>query len=135
MSLKRTPLKKTSSQKKAIAKRAAWREFSRWTRARDPKCVTCGAPTTQAGHYVHNVSNTKLHFDPRNVHGQDARCNLYLSGNLNVYTLFMIDKYGRELVEEFLYLKNHRDELNKDKPTEAWYREIEAKYKKLNDNK
>ena len=42
----------------------------------------------------------------------------------------MEDKYGRDVVEEFLYLKNHRDELNKDKPNEKWYREIAKKYKK-----
>ena len=126
------PLRKTSSQKKAVAKRAAWTNFSLFIRNRDPFCITCGDITTQAGHFIHNVSNTKLHFDERNVHGQCTRCNMYLSGNLAPYTLFMEDTYGRTLVDRFLYLKNHRDELNEDKPNEKWYNEIRTKYRDLN---
>ena len=129
--MKRSKLKKTSSQKKAIAKRAAWREVSKYVRATEPKCVTCGGPNDHAGHFIHNITNTKLYLDTSIIHSQCISCNLYLSGNLAKYTIFMIDTYGKEEVERLLDLKGS-DELAGDKPNEKWYRSIEAKYKALN---
>jgi hypothetical protein len=37
---------------------------------------------------------------------QCPKCNLWLGGNYQAYTLYMLDKYGREKVDEFLQLKH-----------------------------
>ena len=47
--LKRSSLKRRSKNPKAVMKARAWKEFSLYIRTRDPKCVTCGGQTTQAG--------------------------------------------------------------------------------------
>lgn len=68
-------------------------------------CVTCGKKLhykeAHAGHFQHG-----LHFREDNQHIQCPRCNLFLSGNLSKYTLYMIDKYGREKVDELIREKN-----------------------------
>lgn len=70
------------------------------------KCVTCGkvclTKEMDAGHFKHNAYD----YDERNVHAQCVRCNKYLSGNAAPYTLFMLDTYGREVVD---FLTNVRD--------------------------
>lgn len=35
-----------------------------------------------------------------NCHIQDSACNIFLKGNYIHYTLFMIDKYGRDAVDK-----------------------------------
>jgi len=100
--MKRTPLKKVSSNKvkkrkvrsqRAILRDKAWATFSKWIRNRDKKCVTCGAPDTlQAGHYFHAV----LDFDEMNINAQCTRCNKWLHGNLAVYAVYLVNKYGVE---------------------------------------
>ena len=126
--MKKSPLKKTSSQKKAIAKRRAWAEFSKFIRDRDKNiCFTCGGTATQAGHFIHNVSMLALQFDERNVHAQCSYCNLYLHGNLAEYTLRIIDKYGREAVDELFERKKNRDSAPKMMLKD--YEELYEKYK------
>lgn len=64
-------------------------------------CVTCGVKLhykeVHSGHFAHS-----LNFVEDNQHPQCPRCNKHLSGNLAKYTLYMIDKYGRERVDELL---------------------------------
>jgi len=85
-------------------------------------CVTCGVKIhykdANAGHYMHS-----LHFREDNQHNQCRRCNLFLSGNLANYTLFMIDKYGREKVDELILekMKPHKYGIGE-------LREIREKY-------
>ena len=97
-------------------KKEAWDAFSKWIRLRDAllttgskdhaKCTTCGnvypVKEMDAGHFKHNAYD----FDERNVHAQCVRCNKFLHGNGAVYTLFMIDRYGRKVVD---FLTNVRD--------------------------
>lgn len=107
----------------------AWDVFSLYIRQRDNfTCFTCGKrldkASSQAGHFIHRNS---LDFDPRAINTQCVKCNQYLSGNLVVYTLKMIEKYGKETVEELQRLagqvrKFQRFELE----------EIITKYKGLN---
>lgn len=71
--------------------RKAWDTFSKWIRQRDGKCVTCGSTNQlQAGHFWHGV----LDFDEMNINAQCKRCNVHLSGNLGIYAVFLIEKYG-----------------------------------------
>jgi len=128
--LKRTPLKRKSKNPRKTARDKAWKYFSKWIRLRDPRCVTCGAPTTQAGHFIHGVTDTWLNFDERNINGQCAHCNLYLSGNLIEYTEYIRSKYGQEALDELRKLRDEYQEMGFERPTIQDYRDIAEKYKK-----
>lgn len=78
------------------------------------RCVTCGVVKQwndgmQGGHYIERAwLSTKLLED--NIHPQCASCNGGLGGkpkgNLRAYTLYMIDTYGRDFVEELEAMKH-----------------------------
>jgi hypothetical protein len=73
------------------------------------ECVTCGAvkpwQEMQGGHFISRAClATKLMIE--NVHPQCPGCNGPKGGNIPRYTLYMIDMYGREFVEELIALKN-----------------------------
>lgn len=89
------------------AKKKAWSAFSRYIRQRDPYCASCGKPTTEAGHYLHNsdkknqqLGGNKLWYSEKNVNGQCGYCNRWMSGNLAPYTLYLEEKYGLGIVQE-----------------------------------
>ncbi len=95
------------------AKEKAWSALSRYVRARDPYCVTCGSPTTEAGHYIHNSDKTnkqlggnELWYDIRNVHGQCGACNRYHSGRLDVYGEYLEEKFEHGILQELRKLFN-----------------------------
>jgi len=86
-------------------KKMLWRIVSPYIRQRDKgKCFTCGDikpwTKTHAGHFVPADSCSDTQFDEKNVHCQCVRCNKFLSGNLMEYTLRMIDKYGKDCVDD-----------------------------------
>jgi len=67
------------------------------------KCVTCGKlddwKSMQGGHYIsRGKSPTKL--VEEQIHPQCPRCNCWGGGEGQLYTLYMIDMYGREFVDE-----------------------------------
>lgn len=66
------------------------------------KCVTCGKidhyKRMQNWHYI-TRANYKYRRDDDNCFVQCPICNVRLNGNYKHYTLYMIDKYGRERVE------------------------------------
>jgi hypothetical protein len=95
------------------AKTKAWWAFARYIRQRDKRCVTCGAPGTQAGHYLPNtdkpntsLGGNQLWYDERNVHNQCATCNLWKSGNNKKYARFMQEKYGQNIDMLLYTLRN-----------------------------
>jgi hypothetical protein len=65
-------------------------------------------PNSHAGHFI-DRGIYPLRWDERNVHPQCRGCNTYRGGNHREYTIYMIDMYGRSVVDEL--------------------REIEKKYK------
>lgn len=104
--------------------------FSEWVRQRDAndqgfiKCY-CGAyvhwKDADASHFV---SRQHLHtrYDERNVHASCRKCNRFLEGNKEDYSLFLIKKYGPEIFKE----------LNENKRKPYWdfpYEKIIEKYK------
>ncbi len=100
-------MRKQSKNRIPTLRRKAWKLFSKYIRERDKNiCFTCGGYANQAGHFVHKDS---LDYNEMNIHAQCTRCNLYLSGNQIEYTLRMIDKYGRDRVEE---LRARRHEVH-----------------------
>ena len=79
-------------------RKKAWTVFSLWIRNRDKKCVTCGSiKSLQAGHYVHRNC---LDFNEKNINAQCAGCNMYKSGNLVVYAVYLEKKYGYGIIQE-----------------------------------
>lgn len=114
-------------------KNKAWKTFSEWVRRRDAdeggttRCVTCRTPIfwkeAHAGHFVPGRTNSVL-FHPDITNPQCPICNLWRGGAYHEYMLFMLDKYGREKVEEFMSLRRQVVKLNR-----CDLEEIIAKYK------
>ena len=96
----------------------AWTEFSKFIRLRDclkttdttthGRCYTCGAykefSELDAGHYIKST-HKQIKFDERNVHAQCQKCNRFEGGQEAVYTLKMLDEYGREVIDELMSKK------------------------------
>lgn len=111
--------KKTERQK---AKDNAWKAFSIYIRTRDclrftgdpneGKCVTCNRnypfKQLQAGHFIQGRGNAVL-FDERLVYTQCVGCNgnppFGKGGNYVEYFVFMEEEWGREMIDDFLALK------------------------------
>ena len=73
------------------------------------ECVTCGAihpyELMDGGHFISRTYTAhKLTED--NIHPQCKRCNGFNGGEYAAYTLYMIDMYGRDYVEELLATKS-----------------------------
>lgn len=86
------------------------RVFSEYIRLKESKdgickCVTCWAemPYTeiQNGHFI-SRGNMKYRFSEENCHPQCYKCNCILSGNYQRYTMYMIDKYWMDKVQEMM---------------------------------
>jgi hypothetical protein len=108
-------VKKKKQKSLRRLKEILWGIFSEYIRKRGADeggtntCITCGKLShwseLHAGHFVGGRTNAVL-FDERIVHPQCPVCNVWRGGNYAIYTLKMIDLYGREQVEEFLALKH-----------------------------
>ena len=78
--------------------------FSVYIRRRDNGiCYTCSTKKPwkemQAGHFVSRSANA-LRYDERNVHCQDAICNIFKHGNLDVYALRLVEDFGPHILQE-----------------------------------
>jgi len=101
---------------KPKTKATAWKWFSLYIRLRDAneygvvKCCTCNSVKhfreMEAGHYYTQGAYKRIIFDERNVHQQEKSCNHFKSGNLGVYTGYMIERYGADIFDK-LKLANH----------------------------
>ena len=92
-----------------------WPVFSRFTRLRDclettgtltkGACVTCGRVylinKLQAGHFVPGRTDMIL-FDEVGVHAQCYRCNCKLQGMWHKYYVYMLEKYGQEVIDDII---------------------------------
>lgn len=93
------------------AKKRAWDALARYVRHIEPVCCTCGAQTTEAGHWLHNtdkenqkLGGNELWYEIRNIHGQCGKCNRHKSSNPVKYALFMEEKYGMGIIQELYKL-------------------------------
>lgn len=97
----------------ASAKARAWKAFSAYIRKRDPICITCSTPTSQAGHFNHttdknsnpNLGGNEIWYNEKNVNGQCSSCNLYKSGNLAEYAAKLEEKWGDGTIKELYILR------------------------------
>ena len=129
--MKSKSTKSTTSKSKLVPlpklKKKAQDIFNKWIRTRDAeeRCISCGGPVEQAGHYFSSGYFSALTFNEMNVNGQDIRCNMFLNGNLIYYRQGLIRKYGEDKVKELEKLAEVR--------TYKWSRseleEIIKKYK------
>lgn len=89
------------------------------------QCVSCGVvkhwSDMQGGHYMgRSAIATKLLEE--NIHPQCRRCNLRSSTSHVGYTLYMLDMYGKEFIEElkqmaardFKWSRNDIEQLHSD---------------------
>lgn len=109
--------------KREILKDKAWSVFSKFIRQRDKNCVTCSTGKAEnAGHFWHGV----LDFDEMNIHGQCVRCNKYMSGNLAVYSTYLIEKYGLKAFDD-LKIRHYRA-MKGEKRSELDYEKLINRY-------
>lgn len=111
-----------------------WRHFSLFIRNRDNwTCITCGAyreqgtGLMQAGHYVARGLSENLRYSERNVFAQCTQCNKWKHGNMQVYAIKLVEKFGAGILSE----------LNEQKKVvKQWtipeLQALEEKYKNLN---
>ena len=124
---------KHRERKQAVAPLKYWRERAvrachAYIHARDAgnPCACCGATSAaqwDASHYRPAGVNSALKFDQRNIHLCCQVCNQHKSGNLTAFRLFMVEKYGEDLVTEFD--NNHEITRRTREDLQA----IEAEYK------
>lgn len=83
--------------------------FSKFIRQRDAdkngliKCCACGVLVPwEDSDCSHFVSRQYLYtrYDERNCHASCRKCNRFLEGNKESYSLFLIRKYGPSIFEE-----------------------------------
>lgn len=64
-------------------------------------CISCGTKTAfawHAGHYRTTAAAGHLRFNRINIHLQCDVCNVYKSGNIEVYRAALVERYGEEVV-------------------------------------
>lgn len=122
-------------------KNRLWQVFSEYIRKKNADhagmvtCVTCGAvkhwKEIQAGHYHAKSHGMSLYFDERNVHPQCAGCNLFKSGNLTAYALFLQKTYGPKILKVLDEKRREFLKIPRDRYLEliAEYQEKSAQYK------
>lgn len=87
-------------------KRELDRVFSDFIRKRDNyTCITCGHQGTkkdiQNGHYIER-NKVGTRYDEENCNAQCVNCNVWKKGNLRVYAVKLIEKYGNGVLERLL---------------------------------
>ena len=119
-------------------KKRADKSFSYYTRKRYAdhrgfiKCCTCGSYRrwieVDAGHYIPRGHNS-VRYDERNVHPQCKQCNMN-GGEPGAYTLFLIDKYGQDVIESLTSDGNKLKQFKCDELQEI-ITHYDREYKKL----
>jgi len=92
---------KTLGQYEAEAKKV----FQKWVRMRDAllPCISCNSydkDQYDGGHYFKAELFSGLIFDERNCHKQCRKCNRYDGGNEIQYRIGLVNRYGKEFVEQ-----------------------------------
>lgn len=111
-----------------------WTAFSIYIRTRDciatcnslvvGRCCTCNhiipMKGNDAGHFISRwIQATK--YDERNCHLQCASCNRFQQGKWREYHKFIVDRYGKEVLEELMEAKSIISKWVRDYWQEAKY--------------
>jgi hypothetical protein len=115
---------------KSFQRAKAQAKFNEYIRLRDKDlgCISCDKPADwsgqwHAGHYKTTAARPDLRFNEDNCHKQCSVCNNYLSGNLAVYRINLMQRIG---LDNVLVL-----EMDTEKPkkyTTEHYRNIHKEY-------
>ena len=110
----------------------AQKQVNRYIRMRDrgKPCISCStpwAPNFQAGHWLTTKARPELRFHLDNIAAQCVQCNLFKSGNQQLYRVALVQRIGSERVES----------LEGPHALPRWrkedYQRIEAQFKQLAD--
>lgn len=103
-------MRRKPKKRKINLKDKLWRIFSAYIRKKYSNdagwvsCVTCGElrfwKDMSAGHYHPRTDGLSLYFDEQNVHPQCNGCNMFRSGNLTRYAIYLRKTYGDGILEE-----------------------------------
>jgi len=96
--------------KKTPSKSTVWKKCSEYNRRKNADtdghvaCCSCGKvkhwKEQDCGHFYPRSNGKALYWTPENLHAQCRGCNGYHKERGKIgYTKFMIDKYGREFVD------------------------------------
>jgi hypothetical protein len=79
------------------------KEVNAFVRQRDKgkPCISCGimGVKLEAGHYISRARSSKMRYDLDNIHGQCWNCNNILHGNHEGFKKGLIERYGKEYLE------------------------------------
>ena len=90
-----------------IKKTSAWTAFANFIKKRDKyTCITCGrrgeGSQMNAGHFVSASGHLSVLFSEENVFAQCTNCNIRGDEYKGIYTLKLIDRFGREYVDNLV---------------------------------
>jgi len=115
---------------KSFQKAKAQKSVNEFIRLRDANlpCVSCDKPADwggqwHAGHYKTTAARPDLRFNEDNISKQCAQCNTFLSGNLAMYRITLVERIGLDRV-----LALEVDTEKPQKYTASDYAAIHAEY-------
>ena len=99
-------------------------------------CVSCGKSLPwqemDAGHFIAKSRGASIRYVEENVHPECRACNRFDDGHLAGYTLYMIDMYGREKIDELrLEAKKVLSQSEKYRITEEAFHYYSTKLKEI----
>lgn len=116
-------------------KKVLWKWFSLYIRLRDANwkgevaCCSCGKvkhyKQMDAGHFIPKTAGNSIYFEEKNVHPQCDSCNRQNHGNLSSYALYLIKRYGPEIITELNWKRYQKCDI-----THLDYLRLIEEYKK-----
>lgn len=88
--------------------------YSKYIRQKDAKngvaqCITCGKwddwKNLHCGHFIGRQHKSTRYYE-KNTHVQCPGCNSFREGEKDVYALYLVQKYGPNILEELNIKKN-----------------------------
>lgn len=123
--------KEKKQEKKANSiphlKELADQVFSQWIRERDRwTCQTCWRKldknNAQCSHFI-SRTNMATRYEPKNCICQCAKENMFQEGNKPAFSLYLVDKYGVEIIRELVRQGNQVVKVSPE-----FFKEIIAEY-------
>lgn len=122
---------KSNPRKKAVKKADEW--MSKYIRARDARCVTCGATENLTNSHLITRGKYATRWDEDNCYCQCSGCNMRHEYQPEIYTDWWITKHGEEAYHALVLKSNTPVKLSTDaiKKIAEYYK---AEYKILVDD-
>lgn len=129
--------KRRKRSPRAILFDRVWKKCSEWVRRRDKGvCFTCGDKRDwkeqHAGHFRHGKTKP-TYFNDKQIRCQCVKCNKYLSGNLGIYGVKLVELLGQKEVDKIIQ-ESYQFKLWKVKELEKLEEYFDKQLKELNGN-